>query len=103
MELKSAYATGHGRIVVQAKAYITDASETGRRQIVVTELPYQTNKAALVERIAELVKDKKIGGISELRDESDRQGMRIVIELKREAHYSLLSDKPNLDTYAGEG
>ena len=52
---------------------------------MVTELPYQTNKAALVERIAELVKDKKIGGISELRDESDRQGMRIVIELKREA------------------
>jgi len=83
--IKSAYATGHGRIVVQAKAYITDASEMGRRQIVVTELPYQTNKAALVERIAELVADKRITGISELRDESDRQGMRIVIELKREA------------------
>jgi len=57
----------------------------GRRQIVVTELPYQTNKAALVERIAELVKNKKVEGISGLRDESDRQGMRIVIELKREA------------------
>jgi DNA gyrase subunit A len=83
--IKSAYATGHGRIVVQAKAYITDASETGRRQIVVVELPYQTNKAALVERIAELVADKRISGISELRDESDRQGMRIVIELRREA------------------
>jgi len=83
--IKSAYATGHGRIVVQAKAYIADASESGRRQIVVTELPYQTNKAALVERIAELVADKRITGISELRDESDRQGMRIVIELKREA------------------
>ncbi|GAG82875.1 unnamed protein product, partial [marine sediment metagenome] len=62
-----------------------DASGVGRRQIVVTELPYQTNKAALVEKIAELVKDKKISGISELRDESDRQGMRIVIELKKEA------------------
>ena len=83
--IKSAYATGHGRVVVQAKASIGDASETGRRQIVVTELPYQTNKAALVERIAMLVKDKKIRGISELRDESDRQGMRIVIELRKDA------------------
>jgi len=83
--IKSAYATGHGRIVVQAKAHVGDASGVGRRQIVVTELPYQTNKAALVEKIADLVKDKKIGGISDLRDESDRQGMRIVIELKREA------------------
>ncbi len=83
--IKSAYATGHGRIVVQAKAHIADGSETGRRQIVVTELPYQTNKATLVERIANLVTNKRIGGISELRDESDRQGMRIVIELRREA------------------
>jgi len=84
--IKNAYATGHGRVVVQAKAHVTDASEVRRSQIVVTELPYQTNKAALVEKIADLVKNKKIGGISELRDESDRQGMRIVIELKREAH-----------------
>ena len=83
--IRSAYATGHGREVVRAKAYSEDSSSTGRRQIVVTELPYQTNKAALIEKIANLVKDKKISGISELRDESDRQGMRIVIELKREA------------------
>ena len=84
--IKNAYATGHGRIVVRAKVSFGDVSGgVGRRQIVVSELPYQTNKAALVERIAELVKDKKIGGISELRDESDRQGMRIVIELRREA------------------
>ncbi|MFC2070829.1 DNA gyrase subunit A, partial [Chloroflexota bacterium] len=83
--IRSAYATGHGRIVVQAKAYIDEAEESTRRQIVVVELPYQTNKAALVEKIADLVSDKKITGISELRDESDRQGMRIVIELKREA------------------
>jgi DNA gyrase subunit A len=83
--IKNAYATGHGRIVVRAKVHFGDIAGVGRRQIVVTELPYQTNKAALVERIAELVKDKKIGGISELRDESDRQGMRIVIELRREA------------------
>ena len=84
--IKHTYATGHGKIIVRAKAHIGDASKTGYRQITVTELPYQTNKAALVEKIAELVKDKKIGGISELRDESDRQGMRIVIELKKEAH-----------------
>ncbi len=83
--IKSAYATGRGRVVVRAKAHVGDASEAGRRQIVVTELPYQTNKAALVEKIAKLVKDKKIRGISELRDESDRQGMRIVIELRKEA------------------
>ncbi|MFC2021100.1 DNA gyrase subunit A [Chloroflexota bacterium] len=83
--IKSAYATGHGKVVIQAKAYITEATETERRQIVVVELPYQTNKAALVERIATLVTNKKITGINELRDESDRTGMRIVIELKREA------------------
>lgn len=83
--IKNAYATGHGRIVVQAKAHTTEVTGTGRRQIVVTELPYQTNKAALVERIAEQVKAKKIRGINELRDESDRQGMRIVIELGRSA------------------
>jgi DNA gyrase subunit A len=83
--IKSAYATGHGKVIVRAKAQLGDIPGTGCRQIVVTELPYQTNKAALVERIAQLVKDKKIVGISELRDESDRQGMRIVIELKREA------------------
>jgi DNA gyrase subunit A len=82
--IKNAYATGRGKVVVQAKAMIGDAG-SGKRQIVVTELPYQTNKAALVERIAELVKNKKVEGISGLRDESDRQGMRIVIELKREA------------------
>ncbi len=83
--IKSAYATGHGRVVVRARANVTDGSDGGRSQIVVTELPYQINKATLVERIAELVADKKIGGISELRDESDRKGMRIVIELRREA------------------
>ncbi|MCR4392772.1 MAG: DNA gyrase subunit A [Dehalococcoidales bacterium] len=84
--IRSAYATGHGRIVVRARAHISDIpGGMGRKQIVVTEIPYQTNKAALVERIATLVKDKKITGISEVRDESDRQGMRIVIELKREA------------------
>src|SRR5512136_1182703 len=84
--IRSAYATGHGRVVVRAKVHVTDIpGGMGRRQIIVTEIPYQTNKAALVERIATLIKDKKIQGISEVRDESDRQGMRIAIELKREA------------------
>jgi DNA gyrase subunit A len=84
--IRSAYATGHGRVVVRARVHVSDIpGGMGRRQIVVTEIPYQTNKAALVERIANLMKDKKIVGISEIRDESDRQGMRIVIELKREA------------------
>jgi len=83
--IRNAYATGHGKVVVRAKAHIGNIAGTGRRQIVVSELPYQTNKAALVEAIAEMVRNKKIEGISDLRDESDRQGMRIVIELKREA------------------
>ena len=84
--IRSAYATGHGRVVIRAKVHVSDIpGGLGRRQIIVTEIPYQTNKAALVERIANLMKDKKILGISEIRDESDRQGMRIAIELKREA------------------
>jgi DNA gyrase subunit A len=84
--IRSAYATGHGRVVVRAKVHVSDIpGGMGRRQIIVTEIPYQTNKASLVERIANLMKDKKITGISEIRDESDRQGMRIAIELKREA------------------
>jgi len=83
--IRNAYATGHGKLVVRAKAHITNVSAAGRRNIIVSELPYQTNKAALVENIAELVKNRKIEGISDLRDESDRQGMRILIELKRES------------------
>ncbi|MBU2608160.1 MAG: DNA gyrase subunit A [Chloroflexi bacterium] len=82
--IRNAYATGRGRVVVQAKSYVEHDGAGGRSQIIVSELPYQTDKSALVEKIAILVKDKKIVGISELRDESDRQGMRIVIELKKE-------------------
>jgi len=81
----NAYATGHGRIIVRAKATPVEVAG-GRQHIIVTELPYQTDKSALVEKIAMLVKEKRIEGISELRDESDRQGMRIVIELRRDAH-----------------
>jgi len=82
--IRSAYTTGHGRMVIRARTHIEEASRGGRYRIVVTELPYQTNKATLVGRIAELVRNKKIDGISEVRDESDREGMRLVIELKRE-------------------
>jgi DNA gyrase subunit A len=80
--IKQAYSDGRGRIVVRARAHVEE-SRSGRAQIIVTELPFQVNKAALVARIAELVKARKIEGISDLRDESDRHGMRIVIELGR--------------------
>lgn len=78
-----AYRTGRGRIYVRAKADIEVDAKTGRETIIVTEIPYQLNKARLIERIAELVKEKKIEGISELRDESDKDGLRVVIEVKR--------------------
>ncbi len=83
--IMNAYTTGHGKLVVRAKAHISGPTAGGRSQIIVSELPYQTNKAALVENIAELVRNKKVEGIADLRDESDRQGMRVVIELKKEA------------------
>ncbi len=78
-----AYRTGRGRIYVRAKAAVEVNEKTSRETIIVTELPYQLNKARLIEKIAELVKEKKIEGISELRDESDKDGMRVVIELRR--------------------
>ena len=82
--LKEVYATGRGRIVVRGIAQIEDG-EKGRSQIVISEIPYQVNKALLVKNIADLVKDKKIVGISDIRDESDKDGMRVVVELKRDA------------------
>jgi DNA gyrase subunit A len=80
--LRAAYATGRGRVTIQAKAFIEEA-ERGKSRIIVTELPYQVNKSSLIERIADLVRDGKIEGITDLRDESDRSGMRIIIELSR--------------------
>ncbi len=82
--IKQAYATGNGRIVVRGKIH-TDEAGGGKARIVITELPYQVNKATLIERIADLVRDRKIEDISDLRDESDRQGMGIIVELKRGA------------------
>ncbi len=78
-----AYRTGRGRIYVRAKAEILEDEKSGKQTIVVTEIPYQLNKSKLIERIAELVKEKKLEGITELRDESDKDGLRIVIELRR--------------------
>ena len=78
-----AYRTGRGRIYVRAKANIEVHEKTRREIIIITEIPYQLNKARLIERIAELVKEKKLEGISELRDESDKDGLRVVIEIKR--------------------
>jgi DNA gyrase subunit A len=80
----SAYSTGRGRIYVRGRTHVEPLGDRGDREsIIITELPYQVNKARLIERIAELVREKKIEGISELRDESDKDGMRVVIELKR--------------------
>ena len=83
--IKDYIETGRGKIVMRARAVIEEKESSNKQQIVVTELPYQVNKARLVENIAELVRDKKIDGISDLRDESDRDGMRVVVELKRDA------------------
>ena len=82
--IHSAFHTGRGKVVVRARCEIVEA-KSGREQIIVSELPYQVNKASLVEKIADLIKDKRIDGISEVRDESDRQGMRVVIELRRDS------------------
>ncbi len=78
-----AYRTGRGRIYLRARYHVEENEKNGKASIVVTEIPYQVNKARLIEKIAELVKEKKIEGITELRDESDKEGMRIVIELRR--------------------
>ncbi|SEN88794.1 DNA gyrase subunit A [Peptostreptococcus russellii] len=87
--IKNAYRTGRGKVKVRAKAEIEELPK-GKQQIVVTEIPYQVNKARLVERIADLVKEKRVDGISDLRDESSRHGMRIVIELKRDINANIV-------------
>lgn len=89
---KEAYRTGRGKVVVRANCEIEETNK-GRQQIVVTEIPYQVNKATLQEKIADLVKDKRLEGISAIRDESNRQGTRIVIELKRDANAQILLNR----------
>lgn len=91
--IKSAYKTGRGRIKVRAKTEIVPIGSSGKHQIIITEIPYQVNKSRLIEKIAELVKDKKIEGISDMRDESDRNGMRIVIEVKRDANPKIILNR----------
>ncbi|MGL5586231.1 MAG: DNA topoisomerase (ATP-hydrolyzing) subunit A, partial [Plesiomonas sp.] len=83
--IEDAYRTGRGKVYMRARADVEADEKTGRETIIVHEIPYQVNKARLIEKIAELVKDKKVEGISALRDESDKDGMRIVIEIKRDA------------------
>lgn len=83
--IRNAYATGRGRIIVQASGEIEDVNRQDRKRIVFTEIPFQVNKSTLIQRIAELIKTRRIDGISEVRDESDRRGMRIVLELRRSA------------------
>ena len=83
--IRNAYTTGRGRIVVQATGEIEDVAKQDRKRIVFTEIPFQVNKSVLIQRIAELIKTKRVDGVSEVRDESDRRGMRIVLELRRSA------------------
>lgn len=87
--IRKAYETGRGSITLRAKSNIEETS-SGKRRIIINEIPYQVNKARLIEKIADLVRDKKIDGITDLRDESDRNGMRIVIELRRDANVHVL-------------
>jgi len=81
--VRDGYRTGRGRVVMRAKTHFEEFGKEGRTAIIVDELPYQVNKKSLLERIAENVRDKKLEGISDIRDESDKSGMRVVIELKR--------------------
>jgi len=90
--VKEAFETGRGRVVVRGRADI-ETSHTGKERIIVTEIPYQVNKASLVAKIADLVNEKKIEGISDIRDESDRQGLRIVVEVKRDAMAKVVLSK----------
>ncbi len=87
--IRSAYKTGKGRLIVRSKAMV-EIQKSGKDSIVVSEIPFQVNKSNLLEKIADLVRDKKLEGISDLRDESDRDGMRIVIELKRDAQADIV-------------
>jgi DNA gyrase subunit A len=83
--IRQAYEAGRGSILVRARTSVEEHPKSGRKSIVATEIPYQVNKAKLIEKIAELVREKKIDGISDVRDESDREGMRVVVDLKKDA------------------
>ncbi|MDR3242553.1 MAG: DNA gyrase subunit A [Clostridiales Family XIII bacterium] len=89
---KEAYRNGHGKVLVRSKTEIEETPR-GKQQIVVTEIPYQVNKSRLIEKMAELVKDKRVSGISDIRDESNRKGMRVVIELKRDGNPQVILNR----------
>jgi DNA gyrase subunit A len=96
--VKEAFLTGRGRVMMRAKAII-ETADNGRERIIVTEIPYQTNKAEMIKKTAELINEKKLEGISDIRDESDRDGMRIVYEIKRDAQANVVLN--NLYKYTG--
>ena len=87
--IEQAYRTGRGKVKVKAKAEI-QAMQAGKNRIVITEIPYMVNKSALIEKIADLVKDRKIEGITDIRDESDRNGISVVIELRRDVNPTVI-------------
>ncbi len=87
--IRQAYETGRGSVIMRGRAHI-EPMRGDREQIIITEIPYQVNKATMIEKMAELVREKRIEGISDLRDESDRQGYRVVIELKRDANAEVI-------------
>ena len=89
---REAYRTGQGKVIVRAVSEIEETTR-GRQQIVVTEIPYQVNKARLIEKMVELVRDKKLEGVSDIRDESSRKGMRIVIELKKDTNPQIILNR----------
>ena len=84
--IRNAYRTGRGNVVLRARTEIEENEKTGKSRIIITELPYQVNKAKLIEQMANLVKDKRIEGIADIKEESDRQGMRIVVDIKKDAN-----------------
>ena len=96
--IRNAYTTGRGKIIVRAKADIVETKKGKRSQIIVTELPFQLNKASLVEKIADLVRDRRIEGITEIRDESDREGIRVVIELRKDQYPDVVRNNLYLNT-----
>ncbi len=96
--IRTAYRTGRGTIQLRARAIVEKHPRTGRESIVITEIPYMVNKSRLIEKIAELVRDKKVEGVADVRDESDREGMRIVIELKKDGMAEIILNKLYLHT-----
>ena len=90
--IEEAYRTGHGKVIVRGVTNI-EPMDNGKNRIIITELPYLVNKARLIEKIAELVKDKKIDGITDLRDESDREGMRVIVEIRRDVNPNIVLNK----------